>query len=59
MSGNELVGTVRTAFEWASLVIEVLGAGTIVAGVVKIMTSLPESSTWAQLPSVPCRPTPT
>jgi uncharacterized membrane protein len=37
MSGNELVGMVRAVFEWASLVIEVLGAGIIVAGVVKVM----------------------
>ncbi len=36
MSGNELVGIVRAVFEWASLVIEVLGAGIIVAGVVKV-----------------------
>ncbi len=36
MSGNELVGMVRTVFEWASLVIEVLGAGIIVAGVIKV-----------------------
>ncbi len=27
---------VRTVFEWASLVIEVLGAGIIVAGVIKV-----------------------
>ena len=37
MSGNELVGIVRAVFEWASLVIEVLGAGIIVAGVVKVV----------------------
>jgi uncharacterized membrane protein len=36
MSGNELVGMVRAVFEWASLVIEALGAGIIVAGVVKV-----------------------
>ncbi len=36
MSGNELVGMVRAVFEWASLVIEVLGAGIIVAGVIKV-----------------------
>ncbi len=31
MSGSELVGMLRAVFEWASLVIEVLGAGIIVA----------------------------
>ena len=36
MSGNELVGIVRAVFEWASLIIEVLGAGIIVAGVIKV-----------------------
>ena len=36
MSSNELVGMVRDVFEWASLVIEVLGAGIIVAGVIKV-----------------------
>ena len=36
MSGNELIGIVRAVFEWASLVIEVLGAGIIVAGVIKV-----------------------
>ena len=36
MSGNELIGMVRAVFEWASLVIEVLGAGIIVAGVIKV-----------------------
>ena len=36
MSGNDLVGVVRAVFEWASLVIEALGAGIIVAGVVKV-----------------------
>lgn len=36
MSGNEMVGMVRTVFEWASLVIEVFGAGIIVAGVTKV-----------------------
>ena len=37
MSGNELVGAVRAVFEWASLVIEALGAAIIVAGVVKVV----------------------
>jgi uncharacterized membrane protein len=37
MSGNELVGVVRAVFEWASLIIEVLGAGIIVTGVVKVV----------------------
>ncbi len=36
MSGNEIVGIVRAVFEWASLVIEVFGAGIIVAGVIKV-----------------------
>ena len=36
MSSSELVGLIRAVFEWASLVIEVLGAGTIVAGVIKV-----------------------
>jgi uncharacterized membrane protein len=36
MSGFELVGMVRSVFEWAALVIEVLGAGIIVAGVIKV-----------------------
>ena len=36
MSGNEIIGMVRAVFEWASLVIEVLGAGIIVAGVIKV-----------------------
>lgn len=36
MSGSELVGIVRGVFEWAALVIEVLGAGIIVAGVIKV-----------------------
>ena len=37
MSGNELVGAVRAVFEWASLVMEALGAAIIVAGVVKVV----------------------
>jgi hypothetical protein len=37
MSGNELVGAVRAVFEWASLVIEALGAAIIVGGVVKVV----------------------
>lgn len=36
MSGNEIISMVRAVFEWASLVIEVLGAGIIVAGVIKV-----------------------
>ena len=36
MSGNEMVGVVRSVFEWAALLIEVLGAGIIVAGVIKV-----------------------
>jgi uncharacterized membrane protein len=36
MTGSELVGMVRAVFEWASLLIEVLGAGIIVAGVIKV-----------------------
>jgi uncharacterized membrane protein len=36
MSGSEIVGIIRGVFEWAALVIEVLGAGIIVAGVIKV-----------------------
>ena len=36
MSGNEMVETIRSVFEWAALLIEVLGAGIIVAGVIKV-----------------------
>ena len=36
MSGNEIAGVVRAVFEWASLVIEVLGGGIIVAGGIKV-----------------------
>lgn len=36
MSGSEVVGHVREVFEWASMVIEVLGAAIIVAGVIKV-----------------------
>ncbi len=32
MSGNEMVEMIRSVFEWAALLIEVLGAGIIVAG---------------------------
>ncbi len=36
MSGNEMVEMIRSVFEWAALLIEVLGAGIIVAGVIKV-----------------------
>jgi len=36
MSSSEVVATIRMVFEWAALAIEVLGAGVIVAGVIKI-----------------------
>jgi len=36
MSGNEMVEMIRAVFEWAALLIEVLGAGIIVAGVIKV-----------------------
>jgi uncharacterized membrane protein len=36
MSGEEIVSAVRGFFEWAALVIEVIGASIIVAGVVKV-----------------------
>src|SRR5215831_12616473 len=36
MSGTEIVGTIRDVIEWAALVIEVLGAVIIVAGVLRV-----------------------
>jgi uncharacterized membrane protein len=36
MSGTEIVGTIRDIIEWAALVIEVLGAVIIVAGVFRV-----------------------
>jgi uncharacterized membrane protein len=36
MPGSETVGTIRAAIEWAALVIEILGALIIVAGVIKV-----------------------
>ena len=36
MAGSEIVAIVRDVFEWAALVIEVFGAGIIVAGVIKV-----------------------
>src|SRR5262249_49365907 len=36
MSGHEIIGTIRNVIEWAALVIEVLGATVIVAGIVKV-----------------------
>jgi len=37
MSGSEVVNIIRGVFEWAALVIEVLGAAIIVAGVIKVV----------------------
>jgi uncharacterized membrane protein len=36
MPGSELVSTIRMVIEWAALVIEILGATVIVAGVLKV-----------------------
>jgi uncharacterized membrane protein len=36
MSDSEVVGVIRTVIEWAALVIEILGALVIVAGVVRV-----------------------
>jgi uncharacterized membrane protein len=36
MSGHEIIGTIRNVIEWAALVIEVLGATVIVAGIVRV-----------------------
>ena len=36
MTGSEVVGIIRGVFEWAALIIEVLGAAIIVAGVIKV-----------------------
>jgi uncharacterized membrane protein len=36
MSGSEVVGVVRTVIEWAALVIEILGASVVVAGVMRV-----------------------
>src|SRR5689334_20312961 len=36
MTGHEVVGTIRTVIEWAALVIEILGAVVLVAGVTKV-----------------------
>jgi uncharacterized membrane protein len=36
MSGHELVGAIRTVIEWAALLIEILGAIVIIAGVIRV-----------------------
>jgi uncharacterized membrane protein len=36
MPGNEVIGNIRTVIEWAALMIEVLGASVIVAGVMRV-----------------------
>lgn len=36
MSSSELVGIIRGTFEWAALLIEILGAAVIVMGVIKV-----------------------
>src|SRR5438270_14020256 len=37
MHGSEAVGVVRAVIEWAALVIEILGASIIVAGVLRVV----------------------
>jgi uncharacterized membrane protein len=37
MSGSEVVGIIRSIIEWAALVIEILGATVIIAGVLKVV----------------------
>lgn len=39
MPGHEIIGTVRAIIEWAALLIEVLGAAVIVAGVVRVVVT--------------------
>jgi uncharacterized membrane protein len=36
MSGHELIGAIRTVIEWAALLIEILGAIVIIAGVIRV-----------------------
>ena len=36
MAGNEVIGTIREVIEWAALIIEILGATVIIAGVIKV-----------------------
>lgn len=36
MPGSEAIGTIRTIIEWAALLIELIGATVIVAGVLKV-----------------------
>ena len=47
MLGNEIISMVRAVFEWASLVIEVLGAGIIVAGVIKVAITRERFATFS------------
>lgn len=37
MHGTEVVGLVRTVIEWAALLIEILGAAVIIAGVLRVV----------------------
>lgn len=39
MSGHEVIGAIRTVIEWAALVIEILGAVVIVAGVARVVVT--------------------
>jgi uncharacterized membrane protein len=36
MAGSEVVGVIRSIVEWAALIIEILGASVIVAGVLRV-----------------------
>jgi uncharacterized membrane protein len=36
MAGSEVVGIIRSIVEWAALIIEILGASVIVAGVMRV-----------------------
>jgi uncharacterized membrane protein len=39
MAGHEVVGTIREVIEWSALVIEMLGAVVIIAGVIKVVVT--------------------
>ena len=39
MAGHEVVGTIREVIEWSALVIEILGAVVIIAGVIKVVVT--------------------
>lgn len=39
MPGQEAVGTIRCVIEWAALVIEILGAAVIIAGVIRVVVT--------------------